>query len=245
MHRLLCALILGLPLICSAQLSGHYTYDFTTRPLLWDFSGTYALTGGELQIVNVLTNLPSGTISGAGQTVLDSFFSAFQARANIETGRVLVANRRLSIDVKGKGPTSGRLFAHDYTGEFHERLTGHLDPTNRTIIASINNASCQPDHTCDVHSSNVVFHLPGNMNGTWSLTMDLATSNKVILGTASVELSNGRTLDFNVSGPTAKRVLRLQGTGEAARTKLTVNLSTNGELRTLKGKLFGQNLVFP
>ncbi len=234
-----------MPLVCSAQLSGQYQYNFTTRPLLWDFSGTYALTGGELQIVNVLTNLPSGTFSGAGQTTLDSFFSAFQARANVETGRVTLLNKRLSIDVKGKGPTSGRLIAHDYTGTFHERLRGHLDPTNRTIIAKIDNASCQPDHTCDVHDSNVVFHLPANMNGTWALTLNLATSNKVITGTASAELSNGRTLDFNVNGTAAKRVLRLQGTGEAARTKLTVNVSTNGELRSLKGKLFGQTLVFP
>src|SRR5436190_643848 len=245
MYRLFCAFMLSLPLVCSAQLSGQYQYNFTTRPLLWDFSGTYPLTGGELQIVNVLTNLPSGTFSGAGQTTLDSFFSAFQARANVETGRVLVLNRRLSLDVNGKGPVTGRLIAHDYTGTFHERLTGHLDPTNRTVTATINNASCQPDHTCEVNSSNVVFHLSANMNGTWALTLNLATSNKVITGTASAELSNGRTLDFAVKGAAASRVLHLNGTGAAARTKLTVNVSTNGELQSLKGKLFGQPLVFP
>ncbi|HEY0550667.1 MAG TPA: hypothetical protein VGF13_13765 [Verrucomicrobiae bacterium] len=49
MLRLFGALILGLPPFCSAQLSGHYTYDFSTRPLLWDFSGTYALSGASFK----------------------------------------------------------------------------------------------------------------------------------------------------------------------------------------------------
>ncbi|HEY0550668.1 MAG TPA: hypothetical protein VGF13_13770 [Verrucomicrobiae bacterium] len=79
----------------------------------------------------MLTNLPSGTITSAGQTTLDSFFSAFQARSNAETGRVALLNKRVSLDVKGKGPVTGSLFAHDYTGTFHDCIRGYLDPANR------------------------------------------------------------------------------------------------------------------
>jgi len=240
------ALVLGLPLVCSAQLSGQYQYNFTTRPLLWDFSGTYAMTGGDLSVVNVLSNWPNGTVTGTGQTTWDSFFSEFQAHSNIETGRVSVLNRRVSLDVRGKGPVTGRLFTTDYTGTFREQTKGYLDRTNRTVISRISNSSCQPDNTCETHGSNVTFHLPANMDGTWALTMNLATSNKIITGTASATLSNGRTLNFTVRGaPPTPRTLHLKGTGDAVRTTLTVNVLTNGQLRSLTGKLFGQTLVFP
>jgi hypothetical protein len=245
MRRFFCALVLSLPWLCGAQLSGPFTYAFTTRPLLWDFSGTYAVNGGDLQIVNVLTNWPSGAISGTGFTDWDSFFSEFHAHTNVETGRVAVLRRRVTLDVRGKGPVTGRLFTHDYTGTFSERLRGFLDPTNRTVIASINNASCQPDRTCETLGTNVVFNLPANMDGTWSLALNLATSNKVITGTATVELSNGRLLNFAVKGATATRTLRLKGTNDTVRSTLTVNVSTNGQLRSLKGRLFGQSLAYP
>ena len=248
MHRLLCAFTMLLPAICSAQLAGQFQYNFNSAPLLWDFSGTYALnnTNG-LQVLNYFTNLPNGVITGTGESHLRSFFTDFDAQA-VEKGKVVASKTSIRLDVKGVGRDSGSTFAHAFTGPFKERTKGILDPTNRTVVAALTNAACETGGSCQIDGANAVIPLL-DMDGTWSLTLNIATSNKVVKGTAALELSNGRTLSFAVRGtqPSALKsaTLKLKGTNDTVRTTLSARLDSIGQLQSLKGKLFGQPLVYP
>ena len=247
MHRFFCVVALWLPLVCSAQLAGHFEYNFNARPLLWDFTGTYVIPQGIIQTQNTLTNWPDGSITGIGHTHYDSFFIVFDAD-DTQTGRVSGAStKQIRLDAKGLGRFAGRII-NPYAGVFKETTKGILDPTNRTVVALEKFNACEAGSGCQFDSTNTTFQLPSNMNGTWSLTLDIATSNKVVKGTASAELSNGRTLSFVVRGTQPSALtsanLKLTGTNDAMRTTLSVRVGTNGQLQSLKGKLFGQTLVF-
>ena len=249
MQRLIPLIAALFPLICSAQLSGEYTYPFTNPPV-WDFTGTYVTTELGLVRTSMLNVAPSGAVTGTGNLHFDDG-SGIVFDGNQTTKGKVTANATLGVRLSAKGSGEFTLDLGDgpLTGPFKGSLNATLDPVARTLNGPISAKLCVPGAGCQTVGTNTTLTLPANMDGTWSLKLNIQTSGSSVTGTATITLSNGRELPYNVTGSysssTGVSKLKLKGTGEAARSSLSTTLSRNGALLTLKGKLFGQPLLFP
>ena len=249
MQRLILLIAALFPFFCSAQLTGEYTYSFTNPPV-WDFTGTYVTTELGLVRTSTLNVAPSGAVTGSGNLHFDDG-SGIVFDGNQTTKGKVTANATLGVrlSAKGSGEFTLDLGEGPLTGPFKGSLNATLDPAARTLSGPISAKLCIPRAGCETVGTNTTLTLPANMDGTWSLKLNIQTSGSSVTGTATITLSNGRELPYDVTGSysssTGISKLKLKGTGEATRTSLSTTLSGNGALLTLKGKLFGQAVALP
>ena len=249
MRRLLYAFALWFPVVCSAQLTGQYQFAFTTNLPVWDLSGTYSYSNGGFEITKALSHAATGALTGAGTAHLNDGSTDISA-AETSTGRVRGHNKTATmLNVVGRGQFSGQALGRNISGPFVGNLGIALDPASLMVSGNQTASFCVSGLGCRALTTNVTFALPEDMTGAWLLAMVINTSNNVVRGTATAELSNGRTLSFRVRGrfrpTTGLTMLRATGTGNAFGTRLRLTLDGAASLQTLGGKLFGQKLVYP
>jgi hypothetical protein len=249
MQRIFYALALWLPVICSAQLTGQYSFPFTNTFPLWDFSGTYARSEGGLEVENILAHAPNGSLTGTGSAHLNDGLNNITGN-EVTKGRVNGPNTgRVTLTAAGKGDFSGTVLGRPVSGPFSGSLSVTLDPATRMVSGTESASLCVRGQGCRTIATNVSFALQENMTGAWTLALDIGTTNNVARGTATVQLSNGRTVSFNAHGryrpSTGLTVLTLRGKGPALGVNLPLTLDSGGAITKLRGKLFGQKLVYP
>jgi len=249
MLRFILAAALSLPVLCRAQLAGEYQISFTNGPALWDFSGSYPVSNSTLQVRATLTHFAVGFVGGTGSAHVED--GAIEISANeIAEGQVMNAGKSgVQMSVKGAGTFKGTYNGLAISGPFTSALDLTLNPNDRTLTGTESGTICVAGRGCHTLSTNVTFQLPGDMDGTWSLILDVGTTNRTVHGTATVLLSNGRTLPFNARGTYSRAKdlskLTLKGTDDAAGTSLTVTVDSDGQVQSLRGKLLGQKLRVP
>lgn len=243
--------ILGLSAVCTAQPTGQWQYHFnlTQQPALWDLSGTYSNEAGGLRFVTALDHTPKGRLTGTGTAHYSEPFTVINATQTM-TGRVSGSSKtRVALNAKGQGQFTGSAFFVPISGPFMGVLALNLNPTNGTVSGRSSGSLCIEGRGCRTFTTNTSFQLPPEVDGAWTLALDVTSSHNAVRGTATVQLSNGHTLAFKVRGTHAPRSgisrLKLAGTGPALGTRLTLRLGATNELQALNGKLFGQRLVFP
>lgn len=249
MQRIFYALALWLPIICSAQLTGQYSFPFTNTFPLWDISGTYARSESALEVVNNLSHAPNGSLTGTGSAHLNDGLNNITGTEQTK-GRVSGVNTgRVAIVASGKGDFTGTALGRPVSGPFSGTLSLALDQATRMVSGTESATLCVRGYGCRTLSTNVSFALPENMTGSWTLALDITTSNNVVRGTATAQLSNGRTVLFNARGryrpSTGLTVLTLRGKGDAFGVNLPITLDSGGNITKLRGKLFGQKLAYP
>ena len=246
MWRLLILLVCALPAIGMAQLNGAFEFSFTNNPSLWDFSGVYTQSTDTVEFENTLAHAPGGLVTGSGAVLFNDGFTRFSA-TQTSRGRVSGGGARpVSLNANGTGQFSGIALGRLVSGTFNGNISLVLDPATRSMSGTESATLCAQRLGCRTVVSNVTFALPPNMDGTWSLSLNLTTSNAAVRGTAVVTLSNERTLSFNVRGrrrtATGASRLTLNGTGEAFGVVFPLRMSADGSLQSLSGKLLGQRL---
>src|SRR5688572_3298922 len=87
MQRLILALVLWIPVVCSAQLTGQYYFAFSKTVRLWDLSGTYAYTNAGLELLKSIEHSPKGAVTGSGSAHFVDGFTDIEA-AETSTGQV-------------------------------------------------------------------------------------------------------------------------------------------------------------
>ena len=156
---------------------------------------------------------------------------------------------RVTLTAAGKGDFSGTVLGRPVSGPFSGSLSVTLDPATRMVSGTESASLCVHGQGCRTIATNVSFALQENMTGSWTLTLDIGTTNNVARGTATVQLSNGRTVSLNARGryrpSTGVTVLTLRGKGPALGVNLPLTLDSGGAITKLRGKLFGQKLVYP
>jgi hypothetical protein len=249
MRRLLMLFVSGLPAIGFAQLNGDFQFQFTNNPSLWDFSGVYGESNAIVEFQNTFAHAPSGAVTGQGKVVFEDGVTRFHA-AHTSKGRVSgSAARRISLAADATGQFDGTALGRPVSGPFKGIISLTLDPASRSIVGTESATLCARGFGCRTVSSNVNFTLPPNMDGTWSLVLNLTTSNALVRGSAAVQLSNERVIHFNVRGrrqaKTAITRLTLVGTGDAFGVRIPLRVADDGGVQSLGGKLFGQRLQIP
>lgn len=246
MRRFSILLACALPVTALAQLDGTFQFQFTTNLPLWDFTGSYSYSNGAFQVENTLSHSVRGAVKEAGSVRYSEGFTHFTA-SQIARGRVSVSPAgQVRWNASAAGEFDGVALGRPLSGPFNGSIALALDPETRALTGTESGTLCARGLGCRTIVTNVSFALPAEMNGQWELVLDLVTSNAVVRGTATAELSNGRTIPFKVRGRRRSRAgeqrLTLAGVGEAKGVALSVTLDSAGGLQSLRGKLLGQRL---
>ena len=249
MWRLTFWLICWLPAVCPAQLAGEFTFHFTNQPAIWDLSATLARSNESFQLETTLIHAPNGALRGNCKVHYDEVLTRFNAAYNTKGRVVGNATTPVNLNAHGTGQFTGTALGRSLSGPFRGSIALVLDATNRTLSGRETGTLCAQGMGCRIIVTNVSFQLPPDMNGTWSLTLELTTTRNAVRGTAAILLSNGRLVTFKVRGryrsATGLSNLTLAGTGDALGLTLTSRLDGHGNLQKLGGKLFGQRLAYP
>src|SRR5262245_57090188 len=107
MWRLPFWLLCWLPVVCSAQLTGNYTFHFTNQPSLWDFSATLARSNETFQFETDLIHAPNGLLRGMGRLGYDELLTHFAATYDAKgrvTGKAITP---VSLRANGTGQFNG------------------------------------------------------------------------------------------------------------------------------------------
>ena len=232
----------------TAGASNDLSYFFTNTPV-WDITGTYQLSSDDTNLVMAtLVHNANGKLSGMRSQSFD------------HDGQYLEGNEAII----------GHVFSTASSVKHRLGWRGTLDSAGQQVRAiAIGHASgiivsnplgIQLDssaRTCIVHGhcttvrEQTLIPLAPEMNGQWSLAIDFTKTNKTRLtGRAIVTLSNGRSLNYHLSGSYSSRkqssVLNLKGQGDAAGSQLLLStVGTVFRLNKVRGRLLGQAVKFP
>lgn len=265
---LISILLLSLSL-CRAQTTvpATVTYNFGTNgsALLWDLSGTYSVNTTLTQKNGVLVPLTlafqivqdaAGNLHGVandfqaisfGDSSLFTVTYVLNGRISIVGG---VPTARFVVRFVGNG-TVGSLPNVNFSAvlevvaspssedaelegpaRFSAKLGGGLEGVSGTI-------------------DNIAAPLPPGVDGTWSLTLQLAGL-KSLVGSAIITTDAGQAMGFNVSGPlnSSTAIAKLRGSGAIANTTIsgagstaTITTTPAFDSGTLTGKVMGQTFV--
>ena len=248
MKRFLVLLFVFCAVPAIAQVpTGAFTYVFTNTPL-WDVTGNYSLSGSSNGVTDnatfVITNAANGKITGTQtETLNDGSFTIHVASA--VTGKISVKGGAAAARIKSTGTFSGT-----FSGTAKGKSTATVDPDALTVLVNFSEKLRPAGHSGVTFSASASTSLPAGMTGDWTLDTDITTNGTKLAGTGTLTLSNGRTLEYQISGSynTQTEVAKLKLVGEGDATKTSLSLTTQGanmDLTALKGKVLGQKPVFP
>jgi hypothetical protein len=244
MQRLLVLVAILWPLVSSAQWVGGFSFNFAGDQAVWDLSGIHSISNSTLEIEQSLAHAPNGRVTGTHALQLRESGATIRANETMR-GRVGVARGQVTLAASGTGRFTGMVSGFPVSGTTSSSTAFALDPTSRTVGGRQSATFCVPARGCQTFRTNVSFALPEGVDGSWSLTLSI-TNDAPVRGVATVQLANGRTLDWNVRGRVKGEMarLRLVGIDETRGIGLQAKLGSDGSLRSLRGKLFGQPVRF-
>jgi hypothetical protein len=231
--------------------SGVVSFSFSTNDAaIYDFTGSLQfdqtmIGAGQTEIplsygINI-TQDARGFLTGSGTIEVaagDNFVAAdYIARGKVSTRGGLT---RISLVVRLKGNDAFGGLTTPFSITISYSLTvapesGTLEGTARgsARFGRLGNSRIRTD---------VSVALPAGADGNWTLLMNIAPFNR-LGGTASVILSNGRTLNFNLSGRFSssldRSTVHLSAFADSRGNTLTVIF--NPDLLLLRARLFGQS----
>jgi len=228
--------------------SGSFTYVFTNLPL-WDATGAYTNSfvsngANNDQIVNFAQDA-KGKLTGTYNNIIT------------ESGMTIDVTGSISGKVLSKGGVTGatlKLVNASFSGAASGPAKGGgilaIDQSTSTINNTYSLRLCITGRGCETFTGTVGFALPADMTGDWTLDTTISATGTKLSGTATLTLSNGRVLNYNVVGAynakTTQSKLKLIGTGDAVGTSLSlVTTGSSMGLTSLKGKVLGQTPTVP
>jgi hypothetical protein len=229
---------------------------------VWDVSGEYPVSVTVGDEMNVSFGIAvqqdaRGKLSGGGTTTVDIDGEMVQGdytvagkvsstHDGVDSSVSSVTRAIVTVRVSGSGVIGG------VTRRFSMLVTYKLqiDPATLTAFGTgKGHASATGLGTGRINEAASVA-LPPGMNGVGDLEADLVLTGNKFSGTATLTLSNGRTVEFNVAGSyapkTDKTKLKMTGTGASKGT----NFRWTGEGEqmasgVLAGKILGQSTRIP
>lgn len=251
MKRLLGLLLLvALPVLGQVP-TGEFIYEFTDLPL-WDVSGAYRRVANNSTITATLQQHVSGLLTGTRTEIYDLNGDHAEGSAFI-SGKTFSKPPLFGYQSRWEGNYSGVFNGNAVVFSASVKGSAIVVPSTLTLVSEANGQICYvvpPDVPCVEINDGSELPLPDGMTGDWTLTLNLTASGTDLAGTATLTLSNGRTLSYQITGrydstkQTAK--LGLAGYGEATGSKFS--LTTLGQelnLLAIKGRVLGQKIKFP
>jgi hypothetical protein len=244
LHSVLIGLLCALAVGAQGQPAGALQFSFNSdQSPLWDFSGDYSRSNGNSVAHLTLAHEPNGKLTGSGSADFVSSGTTIHA-TEISSGRVSgVIGKPVKIIAKGSGQFAGSAQGLPLSGTFRGDLALALDSAAHVLSGRESATLCFPGGGCRTVSTNSSFPLPSNMDGSWSLELNLTTTNKIIHGGAIVTLSTGRIVPLDVRGSAAMGGTRLRITG-ASGGSFIVKMDAGSNLKSINGRFFGQKIAW-
>jgi hypothetical protein len=241
-------LFLGACAAVAQAPTGQFTNSMTLVPL-WDFSGSYDLSNEWNTVSLDLVHQANGKITGV-RTETFSLPPAinFEGSAS-DNGRVTSTARGVGFVTSWKETALATAAAGSYevTKMAHGKWT--VVPG---LLALQNEGTCRTcvGRHCDTKTAVYQVSLPAGMTGTWNLQLTLQAQGNKLSGNAVLALSNGRTLNYTLSGrynaKTQVSTLHFIGTGETRGTSMVTTFAgPQLQLKSLTGSVLGQRLKYP
>ena len=241
--------------MCYAEIaSGTYTKEFNGELNLWDISGSYTENLEDISLSYTLNMDPSGKFTGSGSFYYDVGWSGYLSGSFTVSGSVKSAGNvtrvSLLMNIGGDGNIEG--YDATFTASVKEQL--EIDTGTRQMLGSASGKLTVTvpgfgKKSASIPRSVASATLPAQADGNWSLTLDIVPSGTKYAGTATVDLSNGKSFDLTLSGNySAKKdvsKLVLKGLDRTVPISLSLKAlcsSTDMSVQSLKGKGLGQKL---
>jgi hypothetical protein len=246
-------LVLGPAAVNAEMPSGEYNFDLAETPV-WDISGTYNEEVEDLTTTYTITTEPGGKFLGVGTAVQDDFESHVEASFTF-TGAMKSAGAVTRVAANWK--MNGTVEVDGITGTFTASIKQNLeiDPNSHQMVGIVTGkikvtVPGEGSQSVKLDPGPAFIELPEDMNGGWTLALDITNVETKHSGSASVQLSNGDEFQFGLTGNYSSKTdlskISLKGTGLNSALNLKLATSVVGgqmTIRTMKGKLFGQTVV--
>jgi hypothetical protein len=240
---------LGISLISHAQpVAGEYHYSFTNGLIpLHDLSVSVVTNVDGIDEQITLNLSPKGRLTGSFTAHYDDGTVVLDLNGSL-AGSLSSTPPRYQMVFAGHGPLSGTAYGRPIRGTHTFRARLEADPITGVATGRETVTVCLVGYGCRTESEDLSFNViePANSEGDWSLVLNISTKRNTISGTAQAMLANGRTAEFRVLGTYAPRSqttrLTLRGTGAANGVLINLTADSAMQLRSVRGKLFGQPL---
>jgi hypothetical protein len=234
----------------AAQLpSGPFTYTFTNAPL-WDLSGVYTNNTVTNDVVTYTIDCAAnGRITGTRVENYVNGADTATATGPI-VGRTSTRAGQFQASLVSVGIESGVQDDVEFRAKIRVKGAVALDASTLTVFTEGTIRVCVVGGRCTIDAEDYSAPVPDGMTGNWTLDTDIVPTGRGVTGTATITLSNGRQLAYQIIGTYASgsQVARLHlvGVGAALGTRLTV--TTHGSEMTLtraEATVLGQKLSVP
>jgi len=226
--------------------SGNFNYPFTNLPL-WDLSGQYtnATTANDL-IVTELQQAANGRISGIRSELYTNGADQGVGAAYI-LGTFVASPTTVGSRFHWNGTYSGTSRGIAFVSTIRARESFTIVPATFTVTDRYCERQCVVGGHCMTTTNTITFPLPAGMDGNWTLNVKTIGVANTLTGTATLTLSTGRTLTYQLRGRYASRsqngVLVLTGRNNAVGSFLVLRTQgANLSLVKLYGRVLGQRL---
>ncbi len=238
--------------LSAAQIpAGTYTNSFNGTAALYDVSGTYEESVAGISLECTFNMDANGKFIGQGAAVIKGF-SSYDVGGKIDatfTGTVKSVNNvtRVSMIMRLKGNLIVEGQNVKVSANMKENM--EIDETGRYMSGTVSGTvtASAPGHgsqTEKIPPTPVQMEVPGNGNGAWNLTLNLAPGGNKYSGTATAALVGGKSHPLTVAGTyspksdTSKLVLK--GQQGMTLTLMAGFQNAQVQFQNLKGKALGQ-----
>jgi hypothetical protein len=228
----------------------NFTFSGADTPV-WDFTGSFQINqnmqgaGGQdvpLSFSIAITQDPAGQLRGTDWTILgvgNDFVAANYFVSGRVTGGGTAAKVTLLVRLKGEDTIAG-VFT-----PFNLVIKYDLQVVEGALVGkSRGSARFSKLGSATINDANVSLPLAAGMNGSWTLQLSVVALQK-LAGSASIVLSNGRTLPATLSGSFAsgRSAVKLTGINEATGSRLNVVFFDNAAAPdSMRGRILGQTV---
>jgi len=229
--------------------SGSKHYVFTSPPL-WDVSGSYTnvdTTSGTDTVIETIQQQASGLITGTRTETYVNGSDSVEGSGPI-AGKTVPSPGMVRASLKENESLSGVRGGIAYSATASIRETAAFIPP--TLYVSGSARLCPVGGKCSAGTESFTVPLSADVSGGWTLTINPILSANTISGSGTVTLSNGRQLEYQITGTYSPKTqlskLKLVGLGDAVGTSFSLTTEgTDMTLLNLKGKVLGQKPTYP
>jgi hypothetical protein len=233
---------------------GTYTFEFSGDTSVWDVSGSYSDTLGDLGFVQFDYDVDAkGKITGTGSASGSVDVVDFDLDVGV-TGSVTKSGSitRVTLTVKLTGSAYNNDNDRTYKASGTGSVRASVDTAALDLVGTISVKGSAAGHSASSGTVNFACDLGPNVDGSWSAPVTLSADSKGrITGSGTIDVQGGSVYSFGLTGSyNAKTGLAsvnfksADAGSKGASMKMTLQSGQNTlTVKTLAGSVMGQKVA--
>jgi hypothetical protein len=240
---LLLAILLLSP---QSSFAESYFFDFTGDLYVWDISGSYTDDSTGLNISYVLTQDAQGKLTGSGSASCSvagvDVDISFDITGSIkQTGGIAI----VKMSFKFRGTAYDGYDTYKFTAS--AKATAEINLDSGTVEGTVKVKVSIKGYGSESYESPYTLELPPDMDGAFTLDLNVNEAGRKLQGTGELVLSSGDIYYFSVTGKynskTDESSFTLKGDGSSKGCSLKIKVDESDDsITSLTGKVLGQKI---